>query len=197
MPSVLADLHSLADAVQPQSPSGVDLAYSASYAELERLARGRCEQQYGAAVFEAQEPHWATLQEHAIALAAQTHDLRVGVYLTQGLTRTQGLAGLADGLELLACWLTNEWDTLYPALDPDDGDEAVERSNILLELGDRERTLTGLLRAPLATAAVLGTCTLQDLRIARGERQAELSRGRLTLPEIQAIFIGADRTDLA
>ncbi len=187
----LPDLHSLADAIDPHCPSGDDLAYTDRYGEMERLAQGRAEQQYGAAIFEAQGPAWESLLEHALELAAHTHDLRVGVYLTLGLTRTRGLAGLADGLELLACWLTNEWDTLHPALDPDDGDEAVERSNILLEL--RDRALTGLTQAPLASAAGLGTCTLRELQIARGERTAESPRKRLTSSDLQAIFAAADR----
>ncbi len=187
----LADFRSLANAIDPLCPSGDDLAYTDRYAEMERLAQGRAEQQYGEAIFEAQEPAWESLLEHALELAADTHDLRVGVYATLGLTRMRGIAGLADGLELLSAWLTNEWDTLHPALDPDDGDEAVERSNILLELCDR--SLVGLTQAPIASAAGLGTCTLRAMQIARGERSAESPRKQLTLSDLQAIFAAADR----
>ncbi|MGE0374308.1 MAG: type VI secretion system protein TssA [Planctomycetaceae bacterium] len=196
MPTALVDLRRLAAAVDLHRPSGDDLAYTDGYAEMERLARGRCEQQFGRAIYEAQEPHWKSLEEHARALAARTHDLRVGVYLTQGLLRTQGIAGLADGLELLRSWLTNEWDTLHPALDPDDGNEAVERSNILLELCDRERTLAGIMRAPLASCTEIGTCALADIRTVRGERPAEGTKSHLSLSEIQAIFTAADRAAL-
>ncbi len=187
----LPDLAALADAIDPHCPSGDDLAYTDRYAEMERLAQGRAEQQYGEAIFEAQEPAWESLLEQALELAAHTHDLRVGVYLTLGLTRIRGLAGLANGLELLACWLANEWDTLYPALDPDDGDEAVERSNIMLELCDRSRA--GLLHAPLASSEGVGTCNLREIQIARGERSADSPRKQLTLADVRAIFSAADR----
>lgn len=194
MPTALADLHALMHAVEPHSPSGDDLAYTDSYAEMERLAHGRSEQQYGKTIFDAQEPDWKSLQEHALELAACTHDLRVGVYLTQGLIRTCGIGGMADGLELLACWLTHEWETLHPALDPEDGPEALERSNILLELCDYERTLRGLLQAPLAVSPDHGDCTLHDVRTARSDRRAEHLRRQLTLLDIQVIFAAVDRS---
>lgn len=196
MPTLVADLHQLAAAVDPQRPSGDDLTYTDGYARMERLARGREEQQYGQTIYEAQEPHWESLQEHARSLAVRTHDLRVGVYLTQALTRTQGLCGFADGLELVTSWLVNEWDTVHPALDPDDGGEAVERSNILLELCDYERTLSGLLRAPLASSREVGACALAEIRVARGDSRPAGGRNHLTLPEIHAIFATADRSEV-
>jgi len=190
------DLQQLEEPVSGDGASGESLTYSDRYAEMERLAQGRSEQQYGDAIFDAQEPEWASLEEQALELAADTHDLRVGVYLTQGLLRTNGLGGFADGLELLVTWLTNEWETLHPELDPDDGEEAIERSNILLGLCDPERTLSSLTRIPLAVHAGHGQCNLADLRIARGDTQSHGEGNHLTMHAIREMFLATDRSEV-
>jgi type VI secretion system protein VasJ len=55
-------------------------------------------------------------QLSAELLTNKGKDMLVASYLTGGLLETRGLAGLADGLQVLADLLENYWDTLFPAL---------------------------------------------------------------------------------
>ncbi|MHC4087924.1 MAG: type VI secretion system ImpA family N-terminal domain-containing protein [Planctomycetota bacterium] len=48
--------------------------------------------------------------------------------------KTEGLAGLCDGLAVLRGLLERFWDNLYPQLDPDDNNDPLERINILQSL---------------------------------------------------------------
>ncbi|MEZ6144410.1 MAG: type VI secretion system protein TssA [Planctomycetaceae bacterium] len=190
------ELDQLGAPVSADSASGENLAYTERYLQMERLAQGRAEQQYGDAVYDAEEPDWEELEKLAMELAASTHDLRVGVYLTLGLLRTNGLEGFADGLNLLATWLGNEWETLHPELDPDDGLEAIERSNIMLELCDVERTLSTLARVPLVEHPVLGPCDLYQLRIARSDSRGSTQDDHLPLHVIREMFQTSETADL-
>lgn len=186
------DLTPLQSPIAPASPSGEDLRYRDDYVELERLARMRSEQQFGDTVYEAIEPNWDELTTHAIALAQQTHDLRVGVSLTQGLLRTSGMGGFADGLSLLESWLTTEWDTLHPELDPDDGTEAIERSNVLFGLCDYHGTIVGLQQTPLAAGRGIGECGWQEIHDAQEREYQPEKDSRYGIHEIHAIFMAAD-----
>lgn len=62
---------------------------------------------------------WPREQERILRLARQTRDLRVWVWLARSWLVTEGLAGFARGLELLAVGLERHWDAL-PPFDPED-----------------------------------------------------------------------------
>jgi type VI secretion system protein VasJ len=49
-------------------------------------------------------------------LSGKGKDLLVACYLAAGLLETRSLAGLADGLKVIADMLETYWDTLYPSL---------------------------------------------------------------------------------
>jgi type VI secretion system protein ImpA len=55
------------------------------------------------------------------ALASKSKDLQLAAWFTDASLRTQGFAGLADGLKLCHGLVYNFWDTLNPPLE--DGDE--------------------------------------------------------------------------
>ncbi len=189
MTTATADILELRGAIATDRPSGEDLSYDAAFAEMERLATGRSEQQFGETVYAAEEPDWSVLELHAVELAHRTHDLRVGLNLTAGLLRTQGLVGLADGLELLAGWLEDEWESVHPLLDEDDVEPALERSNVLTGLCDDAFVLRGLRSATLAAHPVLGDCSLEDVRHARDGRDETT---RLQPSEVEAVLSAAD-----
>ena len=49
-------------------------------------------------------------------LSGKSKDLLLGCYLTGGLLETQGLDGLANGLQILSDMLQTYWDSLFPTL---------------------------------------------------------------------------------
>jgi type VI secretion system protein ImpA len=55
----------------------------------------------------------------------------VAVYLTIAQAVTGGLEGLACGLKLPLFLVNDLWEAFYPRLDPDDGNDPLERLNIL------------------------------------------------------------------
>lgn len=52
-------------------------------------------------------------------LAKQAKDLELATYLTEGLLRIHGVAGLRDGFALINGLIERFWDHLYPAVDED------------------------------------------------------------------------------
>lgn len=71
-------------------------------------------------------------------LATKGKDLLVACYLTAGLLETRGLAGLSDGLKVIADMLETWWDSLYPSLKRIRG-----RRNALQWLVDRVQQRAG------------------------------------------------------
>ena len=65
---------------------------------------------------------WLVIERLATeALATRTRDVEVACWLTESLTRRLGLAGLAEGAEIIAVLIDQYWDRgLYPAAE--DGD---------------------------------------------------------------------------
>src|SRR5688572_28000844 len=100
----------LLESVKPDEPCGPNLEYDAAFTELERIAKGRAEQQIGTTVTEAEEPNWKEVAEKGAKLLESTKDLRVGVHLAKALLRTGGFAGARDGLAILAGMVQKYWD---------------------------------------------------------------------------------------
>ncbi len=181
---------SLLEPVSPDSPCGPDLEYS-GVMELERLAQGKPERQFGDALLPPQEPDWAAVGRMAADLAGQTKDLRVLVKLTQALIRTEGFGGLGDGLALIRGTAERYWDCLYPPIDPDDGDPTL-RVNTLLGLCDPDLTLRPLRDAPLVRSKSLGRFSLRDIAIAAGNIPPPADREPPTVTTIDAAFLEVD-----
>lgn len=144
-------------------PSGPSLEYNALFVAMERAARGRDEQQFGQTVIEAEPPQWMLVQKLATELLQQTHDLRIGVFLAESVIDSEGLPGFTNCLQMLAMWLEEEWDTVHPQLDADDGYDPTLRVNTLTRLTDSRRVLQRLRMIPLTDTRGLGMVTLGDL----------------------------------
>jgi len=151
-------------ALAPDAPCGPNLEYEQDFLALEQAARGREEQQYGETIIPAEAPDWADVVNRATALLDRSRDLRTVLYLTRGLTSTQGLAGLRDGLVLVRDLLANFWEPLYPQLVIDGEPDPVMRINVLASFGDASGE--GLVRDVRAAAFLrcsLGTFTVRDV----------------------------------
>jgi type VI secretion system protein ImpA len=67
---------------------------------------------------------WNTVHDLAVeALASRSKDVEIACWLTECLTRRQGLAGLADGVEIVVGLITHFWDAgLFPSVEEEDAE---------------------------------------------------------------------------
>jgi type VI secretion system protein ImpA len=171
----IIDIDALLAPVSEEAPSGENLEYGA-VAELERLATGNpgkldpeTREMVG-----AEEPEWRKVRDTAQEVFGQTKDLRVAVLLTRALLSLNGLAGLGEGLLLVKRLCEEQWDGVHPRLDPDEGDDPVERLNALANLDDPDGMLRVLRNTRLVSSREVGNYTVRDL---------DLMLGRMTAPE--------------
>lgn len=157
------DLPRLLEPVSEDQPSGPDLERSADFQALVIAATGRPATDINGRVTEAQEPDWVDVRDRAAALLAQTKDIQGAVLLTEALIRTDGLPGLRSGLMLLHGYLETYWDTIWPELDLEDGDDAaLLRLNRLKNVGDRGRVIRPIRAMKLPGTRMLGHFSLSE-----------------------------------
>src|SRR5262249_1534927 len=84
--------------------------------------------------------------------------------------KTDGLPGFRDGLLVIRRLIENHWEPVYPRLDPDDGNDPLERVNILSSLatpagtfGDPLQVIARLKQAPLADSPQSGRVGMVDV----------------------------------
>lgn len=152
LPMSALPLQDLLLPLSPSEPSGPDLSYDPAFSALEALALGRPERQTGEVLVAAEPPVWSEVYEAALALAQRSRDLRVAVLLTRAGVHLHGVGALADGLSLMAGWLTQMWDTVHPQLDASDHNDPTMRLNALEPLCSPSAGL-----ADWRAAAVLGS----------------------------------------
>jgi type VI secretion system protein ImpA len=194
------DVDRLTGVLAPESPAGEDLAYDAAYLELFRKAEGTPEQQVGETIKPAEEPSWGEVQRECLALVNRTRDLRLLAQLAVSSLKTQGLPGFHDALGVLRRTLEQFWETLYPRLDPEDGNDPLERVNILGALaaapetvGDPLRVIQRLREVPLTNSRAMGRFSLRSIALAAGEAQP---RGEEPKPGSGVIDAAFDDTPL-
>ncbi|NJD07653.1 MAG: type VI secretion system protein TssA [Methylococcaceae bacterium] len=166
------DIEALLQELSEDAPCGDDLEYDAAFIALEQSAKGVPEQQIGSRIEPAQPPNWREVRRDALALLERTRDLRVILTLVEAELQLAGLEGLRCGLKLMSEAVLRFWDSLHPALDPDDGNDPTQRVNILMGLCDGELFLRPLLTVPLLSSRALGSVTLRDFQIASGKLPA-------------------------
>lgn len=155
--------------IEPLEPCGPDLEYDPDFGEMERAAAGTPEQQYGDTVIPAEEPDWKEVKSKALEVAGRTHDLRVIPYLARAELRLDGFPGFHDAMRVLHGYIEEYWADVHPQLDPDDDNDPTLRVNSLRDLCDPVATLKLIREAPLVSSRMLGTYSMFDLAVARGE----------------------------
>jgi len=169
------DIDALSRPISDEEPAGPDLEY-AEVAELDRFSAGTpgtidpsTQELVG-----AEEPNWRKVAEQATELLGKTKDLRVAAWLTRAELANRGLPGLADGLKLIATLVENFWETLYPPLDRDEGDDPIERLNVLANLspdpasGATEPMVQKLRGTVICESREVGRYTVRDLEYVLG-----------------------------
>ena len=171
----MIDIDALARPISDEEPAGPDLEYS-DVAALDRFSAGTpgtidpATQELSG----AEEPNWRKVAEQATELLGKTKDLRVAAWLTRAELANRGLTGLSDGLKLIATLVENFWETLYPPLDRDEGDDPIERLNVLANLSpdpassSAEAILRTLRGTVICESREVGRFTVRDLEYVLG-----------------------------
>jgi type VI secretion system ImpA family protein len=116
------DVESLLAPVSPQRPSGESLREDDTYARI-RAARREDDPRLSRGIYETElkRADWAAVEALAVeALSTRTKDLQLAAWLTEAWAHTYGLAGVREGLRLMAELCARFWETLHPELEGDD-----------------------------------------------------------------------------
>lgn len=180
----MLDLEALLAPISDEAPSGPDLEYDPEWQELERLAQGKPEQQFGDTIIAAEEPNWRDLAPRAQALLARSKDVRSAVVLARALTNLEQFVGLAQGLQLIHQLMERFWNSVHPQLDASDNDDPTMRLNALSALADPQGLLRASRDARIFQSRAHGELTVRQVELAAGKLQA---RGDETVPAMASI----------
>ena len=129
------------------NPSGEDLRNDPAFHELERLTEQQKKVEYdGNDKSEVDVAvDWAAVLAKAEELRSHGRDLRLLVLVARALTNEGQLAGLAEGLTLIAQTIDQHWETMHPALRSGGSprEAALRRINALIDL---QNSQDGLLK---------------------------------------------------
>jgi type VI secretion system protein ImpA len=184
------DLDRLLAEISPAAPSGEeDPESDPAFIDLEIKIEGTPARFDGTSEHDAIGPNWHEIRDAAFELLTRTHDLRVAMSFTRAMLHTAGLSGLTTGLELLYGLIDGYWETLYPQLDPEDGNDPTQRLNILAGLCEGEDIIVPLPKTNLCSSRVFGQVSLRDIQIASGK--IEPAKGDKTTTPTTDIIDGA------
>lgn len=162
--------------VSDESPCGDDLRQDARYLEILRLAEGTPERVMGDKTIPASDPPWREVKDGCAELFARTKDLRLCVVLCMTQCKTGGYPVLVEALETLKLLLDQQWEGVYPRLDPEDNNDPTERCNIVAQLatpvgsfGDPYKFLERLRDAALLDSKRVGKISLTDILVSMGQ----------------------------
>jgi len=192
------DIEALLAPISDDNPTGDDLEYDAEFMELDRISQGTPERVMGDQVIPAEEPDWGEVQSKSEELLTRSKDLRVAVHLTRALLARHGMAGMADGLNLVHQLLETYWDGVHPRLDPDYDNDPTLRVNSLLPLADPTGFVAKIRATPVVSSRMLGRFSLRDYLIATGEMPAPASSDTTPpdVAQIEGAFEEASDEDL-
>lgn len=156
---------------------------------MQRLAEGTREQQYGETIVPAQPPDWRAIAELAEQISAETRDLRVATALIESKSATDGLPGLAEGMDVLKHWVCDYWDSLHPELDEEDGRDPFVRINALNQLCQPERLPTIINQMTLVEAPPHTTVLMEDALCNLGDAKPSTDVERPTASEVEAALL--------
>jgi type VI secretion system protein ImpA len=184
--------------VSPESPCGDDLEYDPVFAEMERAAQGKPEQQFGGTIVPAEEPNWKEVQTKALELTVRTKDLRVLMLLMRAALNIGRLPDFNSCVAAMRQLVEQRWEQTHPRLDPDDNLDPTQRVNLLASLCDSGTTLRYLKKVPLVVSKSLGRFNFRDLEIAKGDAPAPAADAPPppTLVTIEAAFMDCDLEEL-
>lgn len=191
------DVDAMLQELDSQAPCGPNLEYDPEFIELEQAVLGKPEIQYGNTITPAVSPDWKVVKRLAAGLLERSRDLRLIGPLLRAALALDGVAGMADCLNLMARLLDERWDSVHPQLDPDDGLDPMLRINSLAMLIDTATVLREIKDAALVVLPGLGPLSVRHLEIASGELQAPDGQEQLAMSSIEAAIRDVEPDRLA
>lgn len=187
------DLDALLREITAEAPCGDNLEDHLDFMAVMGKAQGTAESGIGEHhVDPAQPPDWKALRQDLLKLLGKTRDLRLLAELARASLALDGVAGLAEALNLFKRALEAYWDTVHPPLDPDDGDDpALLRVNAVNKLADNGAlfSLLFLLQTtPLVESRGFGRFSLRDVQIATGKIVPAKPEDAVDLALVSAVF---------
>lgn len=190
----------LLNPIPGENPSGQNLRYAPVYDKIKEARREEDDATQGDWKRERKVADWPLVIKTAgETLATKSKDLQLAAWLTEALVRTQGVAGLKEGLDLIKALVEGFWDTLYPE---------VEDGDLELRMAPVEWVGTRLDQAvkwaPVTKAGynwfdhkqsrTVPTEEEAEADTAKAEaRQAAIAEGRLTREEFEKAFEGSPK----
>lgn len=120
------------DPIAPAQPAGIDIEYDTRFIDIQTIAEGKPEQQFGDVIIEAESPDWGAVEKLCYQILSESKDLRVFCFYTQALTANHGVVGFKKGCEIIYDNISKYWDDLYPKLvDEEDNYDTFYRSGAI------------------------------------------------------------------
>ncbi len=171
------DLESLLAPLGDEQPCGPNLEYDADFLQLEEASRQQAGQEFmqgdnNTVTIEGQGPDWPEVRRLAEILLQRSRDLRVAVYYTRALLRTEGFGGIHAGLGLILGLLERHWAGVHPELDADDNDDPTMRVNALAPLVASDAVIADLRTSWLMRSRQSGVLTVRDIEVSQGKLSA-------------------------
>ncbi|HEY8101320.1 MAG TPA: type VI secretion system protein TssA [Burkholderiaceae bacterium] len=182
------------EAVSESSMCGEDLSYSP---EFDRIKEARREDdatiEYGEWQSDLKQANWPLVVESCTdLLIKRSKDLRLSAWLTEGLVKTNGLAGLADGIDVAVRLIERFGGKIHPQ--PEAGDQEQRIGNISWLV----MRMAQLVRQIPITQSKVGQFNLNDYESAR-LLQTQLQRNPDAVPEdkvtLDKFAVAASKTD--
>lgn len=177
------------------SPCGPDLTYDPAYLGFYQLAQEKPEQQYDDKIYPAVEPPWKEVLEQGIALLARSKDLRVAAIVVRAWVHTEGFAGLSPGLHLTRELLARFGESIYPSLDPQDGNDPTIRINALAPISDARVLLRDLRDAALVRSRQHGQLLVRDVEAAFAKTTVNEKSAALSQAQVEAVLLAISVED--
>lgn len=135
------DIESLLQPITADTPGGEDLSFSAEFDAIQEARREEdASLDQGEWVRDIKEANWGkVIQMSGDILRSRSKDLRVAGWWAEALAKTEGFAGLADGMLLVGRLVDGFWPSLYPL---PDGEDFEERTGALTWFIQRATALT-------------------------------------------------------
>lgn len=171
----MIDFEKLLKPIRDDAPAGSDLRYLDGDLTFQTIEELRVDEDPALIIEgEAKAANWPkVVRACEEALANASKDLELAALLTEGLSHTQGFAGLRDGLRLQKELITTFWEALHPGVD---------EGEVILPI--RAKPLnwlalpTGLVRAVKAVPFALGNpergLSLADLEMSERVDAAQM-----------------------